>query len=78
MKRAPLIVAIVLLTLPVFYVASYLALVVPRHYIAYLAFGRVDHYYRFGGDWARRFYWPLEKIDQKLRPEEWEFDLWKQ
>ena len=73
-SRAPLIIAIVLLLLPVLYVGSYLVLVVPpeqlrntRRIQTYL-FGP---YYRFGGQWSERFFWPLEQIDRKLRPGAW-------
>jgi hypothetical protein len=75
-NRAPLIVAIVLLLLPVLYVGSYLAMVVPEGIVtkrervfgpgpAVMTTG-IDCY-RFGNDYAKRFYWPLEKIDRRLR-----------
>ncbi|QDU30820.1 hypothetical protein ETAA8_59690 [Anatilimnocola aggregata] len=73
-NRAPLIVAIVLLILPVLYVGSYLALVLPdgerfelANSLQYLPT------YRFGtASWAWRVYWPLERIDRRVRPEAWD------
>ncbi len=75
-SRAPLIVAIVLLLLPVLYVGSYLALVVPggvkrpipTGVTARLSWDR----YRIGGNWSVIIFWPLEQIDRKLRPGAWE------
>ena len=73
-SRAPLIVAIVLLLLPVVYVGSYLALVVPGGYMN----GRLNisstmrlPNYRAGNQWAKTAYWPLEEIDRKVRPRAW-------
>jgi len=71
---APVIAAIVLF-LPVLYVLSYLAIVNPPQ-------GRVrpltvDQFllggenYRCGGNKAESFFWPLEQIDRKLRPDAW-------
>ena len=58
-SRAPLIVAIALLILPMLYVGSYLALVTPQARLAFynapppaVSFGYLTHY-RCGGDWAR-------------------------
>ncbi|WP_254512281.1 hypothetical protein [Anatilimnocola floriformis] len=75
-SRAPLIVAIVLLLLPVLYVGSYLALVVPGPPIpgAFSGIRPGTIYrgpYRYGKEWADRLFWPLEQIDRKLRPETW-------
>ena len=70
-SRAPLIVAIVLLLLPVVYVGSYLALVKP-YTGAYLDGFPLAPSYRWGGYLAARFFWPLEQIDRKLRPHTWE------
>ena len=82
MKRhtAPIIAAILLL-LPVLYVGSYLALVVPPGRYVSRTVGSANNRpsteiffekYRFGGEWARWFYWPLEQIDRKVRPRAWE------
>jgi len=60
-SRAPLIAAIVLLLLPILYGGSYLALVVPGAAMPYR-----------GVEPARSFFWPLEQIDRKVRPAEWE------
>lgn len=75
-NRAPLIVAIVLLVIPVLYVGSYLALVSPNYashgvVMEMLHGRRYFHGYRNGGDWAWRLFWPLEQIDRMARPEEW-------
>jgi hypothetical protein len=75
-SRASLIVAIVLLLLPVLYVGSYLALVVPRGVAVKWQDGgphssesRLVHYHVLNEDAG--VFWPLEKIDRKLRPNAW-------
>ncbi len=84
-SRAPLIVAIVLLLLPVLYVGSYFALVVRKpHFIpnpdgnwicsldGYPTIsGQVDHY-RIFANHCSTLYWPLEEFDRKLWPDAWE------
>jgi hypothetical protein len=70
-SRAPLIVAIVLLLLPVLYVGSYFVLVVPEGFLVARDGQNFGTYYRIGGAWSRRFYWPMEEIDQKIRPRAW-------
>jgi hypothetical protein len=82
-SRAPLIIAVVLLILPVLYVGSYFALVVPRGItiqfdapIGALNL-RIVHY-RLAGTTASGIFWPLEQIDRKLRPRSWyglDFDI---
>ena len=82
-KNASEIIAGTLLILPVLYVASYLAMVVPEGIerqgvmreplmfpIGYSKEfnARYWDHYRFGGKWTANFYWPLESIDQQLRP----------
>jgi hypothetical protein len=67
-SRAPLIVAIVLLLLPVLYVGSYFALVVPPGKSGLI--GRYGQY-RVGGLLAEFFFYPLEQIDHKVRPKTW-------
>lgn len=62
-SRAPVIVAIVLLLLPVMYVGSYLAMVVPA--------GLNDPFEFPGGQFCATAFWPLEQFDRKLRPEHW-------
>ncbi len=85
MNRVPLILAIVLLLLPVLYVGSYSALVVPEREVrvemdhigpkpqtlspVYITF---EYPYRFGNEWSAIFFWPLEQIDRKVRPGAWE------
>ena len=72
-KRAPLIVAIVLLLLPMLYVGSYLVLVWPDGERLNFADSRSDFpTYRCETEsWARRVYWPLEQVDRKIRPNAW-------
>jgi hypothetical protein len=73
-NRAPLIVAIVLLLLPVMYVGSYLALVWPDAERYEQAGGIIPLVpcYRYGCDgWGWEVYWPLERIDRAIRPEAW-------
>jgi hypothetical protein len=78
---APIIVAL-LLILPVLYLGSYCALVVPGGIYptlhAYKDPGRVNQviidsqvYYRSGGSFSAHFFWPLEQIDRKMRPHAW-------
>ena len=76
MNRLPLIVAIVLLLLPVLYVGSYFALVDPADRLIndarfYLKMAPMSDY-RSGGNWESRVFWPIERIDRKLRPGTWE------
>ena len=71
-SRAPLIIAVVLLLLPVLYVGSYLALVVPsgvRHLIREPLKTKVTTPYRIRE--VDSYFWPLEQIDRKLRPGAW-------
>jgi hypothetical protein len=74
------IIAAVLLLLPVLYVGSYLALVVPEGKPADRVFRENGHTvietyltpYRFGGKFSERIYWPLEQIDRRVRQDAWE------
>jgi hypothetical protein len=76
--------AAVLLLLPVLYVGSYFALVVPEGYLREASVQVTEptpemfflKHYRFGGKVAARAYWPLEQIDRRLRPGAWE-PTWK-
>lgn len=72
-NRAPLTVAIALLLLPVLYVGSYFALVSPRPIGVTVPAGKpfVLRHYHVAPDFAERFYWPLEQLDRKVRPEAW-------
>ncbi|WP_254513202.1 hypothetical protein [Anatilimnocola floriformis] len=88
-SRAPLVVAIVLTLLPVLYVGSYFALVVPEgtietrwyrdvsgsSYIADDDFDLFPSNYRAIHRLAPVAYWPLEQIDRKVRPGAWEVDI---
>jgi hypothetical protein len=66
------IVAIVMLVL---YLGSYLLLVWPDRLRYALLDSRWEVFpkYRHGTHWwAERLYWPLEQIDRRIRPEEWQ------
>lgn len=73
--RAPLVIAIVLLLLPLLYVGSYLALKKPLA-VAVMRNGRSGTYvvaeYRMGKRIAGYAFYPLEQIDRQLRPSAWE------
>ncbi|QDU27630.1 hypothetical protein ETAA8_27180 [Anatilimnocola aggregata] len=74
-SAAPIFAAILLL-LPVLYVGSYPALVQPAslHSTTTDQLGDPSYclaFYRYGGERSRRFFWPLEQIDRKVRPEAW-------
>ena len=70
-----IIIVVVLLLLPVLYVGSYLALVVPL-----MSPGGV-YEFRYplveGTDahiWLSKFYYPLERIDLTVRPDSWRWE----
>jgi hypothetical protein len=67
---APIIAAFMLL-LPVLYVGSYLALVVPDGFVRNDPFVDPVEHYRIGGQWGSRVFWPLEQIDREMRPGTW-------
>lgn len=72
--NGPLIIAIALLLLPVLHVLSYLLLVIRQPMVAVSLTYPTQYsadFYRWGGDYAERFYWPLERIDRKLQPSAW-------
>lgn len=74
-NRAPFIVAIVLLLSPLVYLGSYLALAEP-HYAVWVGDPsvrpmKIVAHYRLFGQRGRAFFWPLEQIDRKIRPEKW-------
>jgi hypothetical protein len=79
MKRhAAPILAVVLLLLPVLYVGSYLALVVPGPRFIYSSVPsgympvETRDNYRFAHTATGLFFWPLEQIDRKVRQGAWE------
>jgi hypothetical protein len=82
-SRAPLILAIILLLLPVLYIGSYLALVIPGGEVVVpaavtLPFPHpVTRTYKLGGEWAEAVFWPLEQIDRMIRPSAWERISWE-
>ena len=80
MNRAPLILTIVLLLLPVLYVGSYLALVVPGGINVVVEeadtelglFPVIDiQHYRAADQMAKFVFWPLERIDRSIRQGAW-------
>ena len=74
MKRhaAPIIAAILLL-LPVLYVGSYFALLRGAGSLSMTSSGACERKseYRIAGDACRTVFWPLERMDRKMRPEAW-------
>src|SRR5687767_213380 len=72
---APIIAAFLLL-LPVLYVGSYLALVEPQGILGKKQPGSFSthHYYRIDNNLVTAIFWPLERLDRKLRPKAWEID----
>lgn len=81
-SRAPLLVALVLLLLPVLYVGSCLALVVPEGGTlqgktpdGQIVTVNLGTRYRLKPSWAERVFWPLEQIDRKVRPEAWRWQI---
>ena len=70
--RAPLIVAIALLVLPVLYVGSYLALLQEIETWSTPQGVMREPRYRVSGPWIADFFWPLEQIDRKVRLGAWE------
>ena len=74
-SRTPLVIAIVLLILPLLYVGSYLVLVNPGppwHYDFDAKTMLFPTRYRCGVKCAECVFWPLEQIDRKSRPAEWD------
>jgi hypothetical protein len=80
-KPASIIAAVLLLILPVLYVGSYLALVIPQGkmpksslaasmFVSPDGIIKVSHY-RILPSWSDRFFWPLEQIDRRVRPGAW-------
>jgi uncharacterized ion transporter superfamily protein YfcC len=72
---APVVVAIVLLLVPVLYVGSYLTLVVPAGNWDKVPGGHGANFALQGYYRVRKidpFFWPLEKIDRKVRPKSWQ------
>lgn len=60
---------------PLLYVSSYLALVEARPLPFMIGIGpwpRVAKY-RFGGATAEVVFWPLQRLDERLRPDYWQF-----
>jgi hypothetical protein len=78
---APIIAAVLLLG-PVLYVGSYLSLFDSRWQLRNKGVHEVwadgtpvdarTGPYRLGGTVVERFFWPLEQVDRRLRPEHWE------
>ena len=70
--RAPLILAILVLLLPVLYVGAYVAIVKPTGQLRGDPFFDAGHDYRWGGKTAAAVFWPIEQVDRRLRPGTWE------
>lgn len=70
--RAPLILAILVLLLPVLYVGAYFALVKPMGQNWEDPFYDAGLDYRWGGKTAAAIFWPIEQADRQLRPGYWE------
>ena len=75
-----LLLAIVLLLLPILYIGSYLAFVVPsgvpqgEYYCRFEKHDKTIYAsYRINTntEFAEWFFWPLERLDRKLRPGSW-------
>jgi hypothetical protein len=85
-KNVGPIIAVIVLLLPILYVASYWVLVVPSG--AFIADPASPYSYeqRSGdgymksyctaNEFCERFFWPLEQADRKLRPGAWRPDGW--
>jgi hypothetical protein len=82
-SAVPLIAAVLLLgLLPVLYVGSYVALVVPEGTVKStpargggMAIYHSEDSYRVSESapgWAERLFWPMEQIDRKVRPDAWD------
>jgi hypothetical protein len=67
-----------MLLLPVLYVGSYFAMVVPGPgTLTMTSSGECQDLasYRFCSEYSRKLFWPLEQIDRKIRPVVWGIDL---
>jgi hypothetical protein len=73
------IVAACLLLVPAVYVGSYYCAVDTNRggYISLCGPNKPDLRYRVAPEVCGRFYWPIEQVDRKLRPEAWEDPLIK-
>lgn len=69
--RAPLVHATVWLLLALLYAGSYVALVIPEGEVVKGGEFHLIHY-RLGDSVARILYWPLERIDRKVRRFDWD------
>jgi hypothetical protein len=60
------------------YVASYALLLIPEHLGAYLLGGRICCYripkYRIGGELVHTVFWPIQWLDNRLRPSYWAWE----
>jgi hypothetical protein len=80
-KHAAPLIAAILLLLPVLYVVSYFAIVLPGGTLSWTIqvthTGNIIHtggrtHYLFGGRVAEVIFVPLEQIDRKVRPAAWD------
>jgi hypothetical protein len=81
------IIAAVLLLLPALYVGSFYILVQPgkirmaktvKVTPSLYRSGVIYETYRYGGEQAAWFFWPLEQFDRRLRPGAWEPSMLEQ
>lgn len=75
-RSAAVLITIMLLSLPLVYVAAYCALVVPSgvpigEFWCNSNRGIIYSSYRVGNEWPSRVFWPLEQLDRQLRPQSW-------
>lgn len=70
-RNAAPIIAIALLLLPVLYVGSYLALVVPEGRTFDDGGWSQPTNYRLDSEWPRHIFWPLKEVDRSVRKGLW-------
>lgn len=63
----PVLIAVVL-SLPIVYSLAYFALVLPGGKWS----GVKTEHYRLGSGYAEHAFWPLEQLDRRLRPRQWD------
>lgn len=67
-----LVVAIIALALPVFYIGSYVALADNSGHLELRSDGACHtSHYRCGGEFTEAIYWPALYVDRLLRPGHW-------
>jgi hypothetical protein len=76
-SHTPWVAIILLCLLPCIYAGSYLALVEaqPLSFVSGPGPWRKRAVYRVGGAVAAKVYWPINKLDRKVRPDYWKHDV---